>query len=89
TSAVGGGAIRDVLAREVPVLLRWDREIYAVPALFGAALIALLVKTDTVNAVTATAAAVLAFALRVLALHKGWRAPRAWRRDSGADESFD
>ena len=30
-TAVGGGVLRDVLANEVPSLLRWDRELYAVP----------------------------------------------------------
>ncbi|NUU20646.1 MAG: trimeric intracellular cation channel family protein [Streptomycetaceae bacterium] len=89
TTAVGGGAIRDVLAREVPMLLRWDREIYTVPALVGAALVALLVETDSLNAFTATAAAVFAFGFRVLALRRGWRAPRAWRRDSAVRETFD
>lgn len=89
TTAVGGGAIRDVLAREVPVLLRWDREIYTVPALVGAALVAVLVETGHFNAYTATAAAVFAFAFRVLALHKGWRAPRAWRRNSEVRGDFD
>lgn len=33
-TAVGGGALRDVLARQVPEVLR--REVYAVPALLGA-----------------------------------------------------
>ncbi|MCF2528639.1 trimeric intracellular cation channel family protein [Yinghuangia soli] len=89
TTAVGGGAIRDVLAREVPVLLRWDREIYTVPALVGAAAVAVLVETGQFNAYTATAAAIFAFAFRVLALHKGWRAPRAWRRNSEVRGDFD
>lgn len=36
-TAVGGGALRDVLARQVPEVLR--REVYAVPALLGASLV--------------------------------------------------
>ncbi len=35
-TAVGGGVLRDVLANEVPSLLRWDRDLYAVPAIVGA-----------------------------------------------------
>ncbi|MDI2129370.1 trimeric intracellular cation channel family protein [Yinghuangia seranimata] len=89
TTAVGGGAIRDVLAREIPMLLRWDREIYTVPALLGAGLVAVLIETDTFNAVTATFAALFAFGFRVLAIWRGWRAPRAWRRNSAVFEHYE
>jgi uncharacterized membrane protein YeiH len=82
TTAVGGGVLRDVLAREVPMVLRWDREIYTFPALLGAALTAALIKLDHFTPVTATLSVFLAFGLRVLALKRGWRAPRAWNRNS-------
>ena len=36
TTAVGGGVLRDVIARETPALVRPDSELYAVPALAGA-----------------------------------------------------
>ncbi|MFF0729627.1 trimeric intracellular cation channel family protein [Streptomyces sp. NPDC004134] len=84
TSAAGGGVVRDLLAGEVPSLLRWDREMYAVPALVGAAATALLIRFDQVGPATATAAAALAFVLRLLALRFRWRAPRAWQRRSRA-----
>ncbi|GAA2683067.1 trimeric intracellular cation channel family protein [Streptomyces aculeolatus] len=84
TSAAGGGVVRDLLAGEVPSLLRWDREMYAVPALVGAAATALLIRFDQVEPATATAAAALAFVLRLLALRYRWRAPRAWQRRSRA-----
>ena len=38
-TAVGGGVLRDVLANEVPSLLRWDRDLYAVPAIVGASMV--------------------------------------------------
>ncbi|AXI79548.1 trimeric intracellular cation channel family protein [Peterkaempfera bronchialis] len=79
-TAVGGGVIRDVLANEVPSLLRWDREIYAVPALAAAILVAVLIAAHALGPVTGTGAALVAFALRMLALRYGWRAPRAWHR---------
>ncbi|MGW7517639.1 trimeric intracellular cation channel family protein [Streptomyces sp. NPDC054796] len=86
-TAAGGGVLRDVLANEVPSLLRWDREIYAVPAVVGASAVALLIHLDELNALTMTLAAALGFVLRLLALTYGWRAPRAWRRHStAADE---
>ncbi|WP_406222555.1 trimeric intracellular cation channel family protein [Streptomyces decoyicus] len=81
-TAAGGGMLRDVLANEVPQLLRWDREMYAVPAIVGASTVALLLHTSTLNAATMSAAALLAFALRMLSLRYGWRAPRAWHRTS-------
>ncbi|GAA2099813.1 trimeric intracellular cation channel family protein [Streptomyces albiaxialis] len=87
-TAAGGGVLRDVLANEVPSLLRWDREMYAVPAVVGATATALLIHWDRATPVAMAAAAVLAFVLRLLALRYNWRAPRAWnRRSATADES--
>ncbi|MGH3310419.1 MAG: trimeric intracellular cation channel family protein [Streptomyces sp.] len=86
-TAAGGGVLRDVLANEVPSLLRWDRDLYAVPAIIGATAAALLLHLDALDAVTMTLAAALAFVFRLLALRFGWRAPRAWHRRSEATES--
>lgn len=85
-TAAGGGVLRDVLANEVPSLLRWDREVYAVPAIVGSTAVALLIRAGELNGLTMTLSAALAFVLRLLALRFGWRAPRAWRRRSGASE---
>ncbi|MFD5100457.1 trimeric intracellular cation channel family protein [Streptomyces albidochromogenes] len=81
-TAVGGGVLRDVLANEVPSLLRWDRDLYAVPAIVGAAMVALCIRFDALNAVTSGIAVVTAFVLRLLAMRFHWRAPRAWHRSS-------
>ncbi|MER6911824.1 trimeric intracellular cation channel family protein [Streptomyces sp. NPDC000594] len=86
-TAVGGGVLRDVLANEVPSLLRWDRDLYAVPAIVGATVVALCIRFDTLNALTGGLAALAAFSLRLLALRFHWRAPRAWnRRSAMADD---
>jgi uncharacterized membrane protein YeiH len=85
-TAAGGGVVRDVLANEVPSLLRWDREIYAVPAVVGACSVALLLRQDLLNDLTMALSVLVAFTLRMLALHYGWRAPRAWHRRSAAAE---
>ncbi|MFF3261545.1 trimeric intracellular cation channel family protein [Streptomyces sp. NPDC002932] len=86
-TAVGGGVLRDVLANEVPSLLRWDRDLYAVPAIVGAAIIVLCIRFDALNAFTSGAAVITAFVLRLLALRYHWRAPRAYnRRSATADE---
>ena len=84
-TAAGGGMLRDVLANEVPSVLRWDRDMYAVPAIAGATAAALLIRFGALNATTMGAAALLGFLLRLLALRFGWRAPRAWNRTTGRE----
>ncbi|MCB5166616.1 trimeric intracellular cation channel family protein [Streptomyces bambusae] len=84
-TAVGGGVLRDVLANDVPSLLR-DREMYAVPAIVGATMVALFIGFDMMNAVTGGLAAVTTFVLRLLAMRYHWRAPLAWNRRSSVAE---
>ncbi|MEV8019388.1 trimeric intracellular cation channel family protein [Streptomyces sp. NPDC086554] len=85
-TAVGGGVLRDIIANEVPSLVRWDRDLYAVPAIVGSAMVALCINYDMVNAFTSSLAVVTAFVLRLLAMRYHWRAPRAWHRRSAAVE---
>lgn len=85
-TAVGGGVLRDVLANEVPSLLRWDRDLYAVPAMAGAAVVALCIRYDVLTPLASGVAAVTAFVLRLLAMRFHWRAPRAWNRRSTVRE---
>ncbi|WFB07278.1 trimeric intracellular cation channel family protein [Streptomyces sp. LX-29] len=87
-TAAGGGVLRDVLANEVPSLLRWDRDLYAVPAIVGSAMAALLIHFEQLNAVNSSIAAATAFVLRLLAMRFGWRAPRAWHRRSATPEEL-
>ncbi|MDI3408449.1 trimeric intracellular cation channel family protein [Streptomyces cavernicola] len=85
-TAVGGGVLRDVLANEVPSLLRWDRDLYAVPAMVGAGIVVLCIRFEALNTFTSALAVVTAFVLRLLAIARHWRAPRAWNRRSAVDE---
>ncbi|MGP4045182.1 trimeric intracellular cation channel family protein [Streptomyces sp. 2A115] len=85
-TAVGGGVLRDVLANEVPSLLRWDRDLYAVPAIVGSTMVALCIRYDMLSTLTTAFAVVTAFTLRLLAMRYHWRAPRAWNRRSTAVE---
>jgi len=85
-TAVGGGVVRDVLANDVPSLVRWDRDLYAVPALVGSTLAALCIHYGALNPATSALAAVTAFVLRLLAMRYHWRAPRAWNRRSTVSE---
>ncbi|MET9920196.1 trimeric intracellular cation channel family protein [Streptomyces sp. NPDC006435] len=85
-TAVGGGVLRDVLANEVPSLLRWDRDLYAVPAMVGAMMIVLCIRFGALNAFTSGTAVIVAFVLRLLAMRYHWRAPRAYNRKSATAE---
>ncbi|MFJ2899296.1 trimeric intracellular cation channel family protein [Streptomyces sp. NPDC087218] len=85
-TAVGGGVLRDVLANEVPSLLRWDRDLYAVPAIVGAMMIVLCIRFGALNAFTSGTAVIVAFVLRLLAMRYHWRAPRAYNRKSARAE---
>ncbi|MHA7261863.1 trimeric intracellular cation channel family protein [Arthrobacter sp. TMN-37] len=78
TTGVGGGLLRDVVANEVPQLFD-PRDIYALPAMLGAAVVALLVGVGWMNLFTGTAAAAVVFALRLLSWRFGWHAPLASR----------
>ncbi|RKN49161.1 trimeric intracellular cation channel family protein [Micromonospora endolithica] len=74
-TAIGGGLGRDLLTAEIPVVLR--REIYAVAALAGAVLVAVLDALGRTNAGWLTAAAAFVFLLRLVSLRRRWSAPVA------------
>jgi uncharacterized membrane protein YeiH len=73
-TAVGGGMLRDVLAGRVPVVLR--SELYATPALVGAAAAVAGEYAGLPTWAYAIAAAVLATTWRLVSMWRGWNAPR-------------
>jgi len=73
-SGVGGGVVRDVLLREVPLVLH--REIYALPAAVGAALVAFGIRAGLPSTPVLLAASVLIAGVRLLAIWRRWDAPR-------------
>lgn len=73
-TGIGGGIIRDLLAGEVPLVLR--REIYAVAALVGAAVVAAAEITGRYGPVAAGIAVATVFAIRMIAIARRWNAPR-------------
>ncbi|MBW8483321.1 trimeric intracellular cation channel family protein [Actinomadura parmotrematis] len=74
-TAIGGGVLRDMLSGQIPSVL-YDRQLYALPALVGAAAVAAGWAADLHGSAVTAAAAALAFALRALAMRYGWRTPR-------------
>ena len=81
TTAVGGGVLRDITARETPALVQVDTELYSIPAAAGAIVVAAADEANLPMAVIATAAAVFVFLFRIAAMLRHWTAPRAWDRD--------
>ena len=79
-TGIGGGVLRDVLAGVVPVVLR--REVYAVPALLGAAVVVAAHGQGVRGPGILAAAAALVFGLRMLGVWRDWHAPAAPQRRS-------
>lgn len=73
-TGVGGGIIRDLLVGRVPVIFRYG-ELYAIPALAGAAVAATGVELGVEPGVMIGPAAVVTIGWRLLALRRGWAAP--------------
>jgi uncharacterized membrane protein YeiH len=76
TTAIGGGILRDVLAREVPSVLH-DRQLYIVPALLGATTATIAYGLGARGYLVTLVTAALAFGVRLLAIRLRWRMPRA------------
>jgi uncharacterized membrane protein YeiH len=74
-TGVGGGVVRDVLVSEVPKVLR--SELYAVPALAGAAVLVIGRMLHFPSDATVVAGIGVCFGLRVIAMRRGWRLPTA------------
>jgi uncharacterized membrane protein YeiH len=73
TTAVGGGTIRDVMIRRIPVIMR--RELYAIPALLAATITVVCWEFGVYGAVSAIVAAVACWLLRMVSVFRGWNAP--------------
>jgi uncharacterized membrane protein YeiH len=74
-TGIGGGMMRDVLVREIPVVLRAD--FYAVAALAGAAVVVAGHLLHWPSVATAIAGASVCFFMRLAAIRRGWRLPVA------------
>ncbi len=74
-TGVGGGALRDVLGAEVPLVLR--TEIYAVASLLGATIIIISNQAQVLGGFAEITAASAIFALRMVSVWKGWKIPIA------------
>ena len=76
-TAVGGGIVRDVLAGQVPEVLR--REMYALPALLGSVLIVTAHHLDAINPFVIWGCVALVFGMRMVAVILDVHAPKPLR----------
>ena len=84
-TAVGGGLLRDVVANKNPSIFD-PRDMYAVPAMLGAGLIAVLWMVGLQGWVWELAVAAVVFVLRIVSLKFHWHVPKAvgpWHGDAG------
>jgi uncharacterized membrane protein YeiH len=74
-TGIGGGIARDVLVRDIPIVLR--TELYAVAALVGAAVVVIGRMLHVPTFAATSTGAVLCFGLRFMAMRRGWHLPIA------------
>ena len=76
-TAVGGGALRDVLVGQVPEVLR--RELYALPALLGSTTVVVAYEVGFISPFVVWGAAALVFGIRMVAVVLHLNAPQPFR----------
>jgi uncharacterized membrane protein YeiH len=76
-TAVGGGALRDVLVGQVPEVLR--RELYALPALLGSTIVVVAYEVGFISPLVVWGAAAMVFGIRMVAIVLHLNAPQPFR----------
>jgi uncharacterized membrane protein YeiH len=76
-TAVGGGALRDVLVGQVPEVLR--RELYALPALLGSTIVVVAYHVGFISPLVVWGSAALVFGIRMVAIVLHLNAPQPFR----------
>lgn len=74
-TATAGGITRDVLANQIPLILR--KEIYASACLAGSILLVVLIHLGAPRSIALLIAATTVITLRLMAIHFNWALPRA------------
>ena len=79
-TGVGGGVLRDIVAMEVPALVKVETELYSIPAAAGAMVVAVAAELGLAMVPFSIGAATGIFVFRLLAMFRHWHAPVAWER---------
>jgi uncharacterized membrane protein YeiH len=77
TTGVGGGLLRDIVARERPILVDPASTLYAIPAAAGALVVTILWELDAYGPVLGVFIAAGIILVRLAAMWRGWHAPTA------------
>ena len=77
-TGIGGGILRDLLLRKIPTVLR--QELYAIPALLGASVVAIAHAAGNDSGLYAVLGAAACFALRSLGIRYGLNLPKPPQR---------
>ena len=80
-TGIGGGMLRDILVGEIPTVLRKD--LYALAALAGAGVVVAGPFLHLPPTAATTGGATLCFAVRLVAIRRGWALPTADGLSSG------
>jgi len=83
-TGIGGGMVRDLLVREIPIVLR--AELYAVAAMAGASIVVVGRAWNLPEAAVAICGAAVCLGLRLMAIRYDWHLPRARSAHSTAPE---
>ncbi len=78
TTAIGGGAIRDVLTGQVPSVLLPQQHLYAIPALLCSSTVAALLRFAHYQPWMGLVCAAMATAVRLASLRFSWHGPQPW-----------
>jgi len=84
-TGIGGGMTRDVLAGDIPFVLRSD--LYAIAALAAAAIVSAGALLSVPSTISMLAGAGICIFLRVMAIYFGWKAPLAPAQLGGPSKS--
>jgi uncharacterized membrane protein YeiH len=75
-TGIGGGMLRDILVTDIPVVLRAD--LYALAALAASIVVTVGHMFHISPIVTTVTGGILCFALRYMAIRRGWHLPTTW-----------
>ena len=82
-TGVGGGAVRDIFLREIPVVLRTG--LYAVPAPVGAAIVVIASERGSRNLIFPILGSVVCFTIRAAGIRYDLSMPRPRERERRPD----
>lgn len=74
-TAVGGGAIRDTMANQIPLIFR--KRVYAIAAIIGSAVHYYMMKAGVLDTVSMFFCIIIIVVIRMLAAHYRWNLPKA------------